>query len=235
MEIPSTHSGSIADISVKVGDKISTGDLIALVNVSVDTASTDDVNDSTDAQQAETSQGSDSTQQPAGAGDAGASMATVVVPDIGEFEEIEVIELLVNVGDTVELDQSLITLESDKASMEIPSPHAGVIDQLLVGIGDRVSHGHAIVILSNVSDNSGATPTDVATQPAADHQSEPPAQPTATAAPATADGNQQNRQQPVDSPTQKIADESYRKAHASPAVRKFAPVSYTHLTLPTKA
>ena len=225
MEIPSTHSGSIADISVKVGDKISTGDLIALVNVSGDTASTDDtadVNDSTDTRQAETSQGSGSTQQPVEAGDAGASMATVVVPDIGEFEEIEVIELLVSVGDTVELDQSLITLESDKASMEIPSPHAGVIDQLLVGIGDRVSHGHAIVILSNVSDNSGASSTDVAAQPAAEHQSEPPAQPTATAAPVAADGNQQNRQQPVDSPTQKIADESYRKAHASPAVRKFA-------------
>lgn len=216
MEIPSTHSGSIADISVKVGDKISTGDLIALVNVSSDAVSTTaatnsataDVNDSTDVDQAEATPAPDTNQQ---AADAGSAVATVVVPDIGEFEEIEVIELLVKVGDTVALDQSLITLESDKASMEIPSPHAGVIDQLLVGVGDRVSHGHAIAILSNVSDNVPAQP--------AEQPSQPPAQP---AAAPTADANQQNRQQPIDSPTQKIADESYRKAHASPAVRKFA-------------
>jgi hypothetical protein len=67
------------------------------------------------------------------------SMIEVKVPDIGDFKEVEVIELLVKVGDTIKADQSLITVESDKASMEIPASHAGVIKELKVKIGDKVA------------------------------------------------------------------------------------------------
>ena len=71
----------------------------------------------------------------------------VKVPDIGDFEEVAVIELLVKPGDTIKAEQSLVTVESDKASMEIPSTHAGVVRELKVKVGDKVSQGSAILTL----------------------------------------------------------------------------------------
>ena len=73
------------------------------------------------------------------------ALIDVQVPDIGDFDEVSVIELLVNVGDTVAVDQSLITVESDKASMEIPSSHAGVVKALNVKLGDKVSKGDPLL------------------------------------------------------------------------------------------
>lgn len=212
MEIPSTHSGTVADLMVKVGDKISTGDLIATVAVNSDEADQGADDNST------TVKTEDAAPAAATASDnTGEATATIVVPHIGEFAEIEVIELLVSVGDTVTLDQSLITLESDKASMEIPSTHAGEVEAILVAVGDRVSHGDPIIQLKNVE--SKAPASTAANAPAEAPKAAPAAAP--TQAPVV-DSKPQNRQQPIDSPTQKIADESYRKAHASPAVRKFA-------------
>ena len=72
------------------------------------------------------------------------AMVEVKVPDIGDFDEVAVIELLVKVGDTVKVEQSLITVESDKASMEIPSSTAGVVEELLVKLGDKVAKGTAL-------------------------------------------------------------------------------------------
>jgi pyruvate dehydrogenase E2 component (dihydrolipoamide acetyltransferase) len=71
----------------------------------------------------------------------------VKVPDIGDFDEVAVIELMVKVGDTVKAEQSLITVESDKASMEIPSSHAGVVKELKVALGDKVKEGSLVVML----------------------------------------------------------------------------------------
>jgi len=75
------------------------------------------------------------------------SAIEVKVPDIGDFKEVEVIELMVKVGDTIKVDQSLITVESDKASMEIPSSHAGVVTEIKVKIGDKVAEGSLLVIV----------------------------------------------------------------------------------------
>src|SRR3990167_1025039 len=75
------------------------------------------------------------------------SMVEVKVPDIGDFKEVEVIELLVKPGDTIKVDQSLITVESDKASMEIPASHAGVVKELKVKIGDKVAEGSLLLLL----------------------------------------------------------------------------------------
>jgi pyruvate dehydrogenase E2 component (dihydrolipoamide acetyltransferase) len=82
---------------------------------------------------------------------AAAGPVTVVVPDIGDFDEVAVIELFVKPGDAVKLEQSLITVESDKASMEIPSSHAGTLVELLVKIGDKVSKGTPIAVLQSAS------------------------------------------------------------------------------------
>ena len=75
------------------------------------------------------------------------ALVNIQVPDIGDFDEVGVIELLVKVGDTVKAEQSLITVESDKASMEIPSSQAGVVKELKVQSGDKVKQGSVIVVL----------------------------------------------------------------------------------------
>ena len=75
------------------------------------------------------------------------ALVEVKVPDIGDFKDVEVIELLVGVGDTVKVEQSLITVESDKASMEIPSSHAGVVKELKIKLGDKVGEGSLLLML----------------------------------------------------------------------------------------
>src|SRR5438128_2801121 len=94
-------------------------------------------------------------------------MATVEVkvPDIGDFKEVAVIEVLVKPGDTIKVDQSLVTVESDKASMEIPSTHAGVVRELKIKVGDKVSEGSLLLTLDEVA--GGATPSAPATPAAA--------------------------------------------------------------------
>ncbi len=87
------------------------------------------------------------------------NLVTITVPDIGDFDDVEIIELLVHVGDSIALDDSLLTVESDKASMEIPSPHAGEITEILVSVGDRISTGSSIAVMA-VSEAAATTATE---------------------------------------------------------------------------
>src|SRR5919201_331208 len=141
-------------------------------------------------------------------------MNQVVVPDIGDFKDVEVIEVLVKPGDEITKEQSLITLESDKATMEIPSPQAGVVKEMKVKVGDKVSQGSPILALQ-----SGGAAKVEAPKPAAAKQPAPePARPApeqrqaAEAAPAPSP-------RPVPREPQ---EETRAKPHASPSVRKFA-------------
>ncbi len=109
------------------------------------------------------------------------SLIEVKVPDIGDFKEVEVIELMVKAGDTIKVDQSLITVESDKASMEIPSSHAGVIKEIKVKVGDKVKEGSLVLMLEATEVAEPAEPAAAASAPAA-----APATATAPAAPAPA-------------------------------------------------
>ncbi|MGB7481276.1 MAG: biotin/lipoyl-containing protein, partial [Burkholderiaceae bacterium] len=93
------------------------------------------------------------------------AMVEVKVPDIGDFKQVEVIELLVKPGDTVKADQSLITVESDKASMEIPSSHAGVVKELKVKLGDKVAEGSLVLTLEEGA-GAAAAPAPAASAPA---------------------------------------------------------------------
>ena len=86
------------------------------------------------------------------------STIDIQVPDIGDFSDVAVIELLVQPGDTVKVEQSLITVESDKASMEIPSSHAGVVKELKVKLGDKVSEGSVILTLEASEASAAANP-----------------------------------------------------------------------------
>ncbi|WP_313296217.1 biotin/lipoyl-containing protein, partial [Diaphorobacter sp.] len=100
------------------------------------------------------------------------ALTEIKVPDIGDFAEVGVIEVLVKPGDTVAVEQSLITVESDKASMEIPSSHAGVVKELKVAVGDKVKEGSIVLMLETSGDAAAPAPA--------------PAQATAAQAPATA-------------------------------------------------
>ena len=116
------------------------------------------------------------------------SKIEVKVPDIGDFKEVEIIELLVNVGDTIKIDQSLITVESDKASMEIPSSHAGVIKELKVKLGDKVAEGSLLLVLE-VAESAAAPAAPAAAPtpaPAAAAAPAPVAAPAAAPAPVQA-------------------------------------------------
>src|SRR5205085_7991184 len=86
------------------------------------------------------------------------SQVEVKVPDIGDFKEVAVIELLVQPGDTVKVEQSLVTVESDKASMEIPSTHAGVVKELRVKLGDKVSEGSVMAVVETTAITAPSTP-----------------------------------------------------------------------------
>ena len=93
------------------------------------------------------------------------ALMEIHVPDIGDFDEVTVIELMVKAGDTVAADQSLITVESDKASMEIPSSHAGVVQQIAVKLGDKVKQG-SVVLVMEVAGVAAAAPAPPASAPA---------------------------------------------------------------------
>ena len=90
------------------------------------------------------------------------AIVEVKVPDIGDFEQVAVIELLVKPGDTVAAEQSLITVESDKASMEIPSSHAGVVKELKVGLGDNVAEGSVVLLLETQGGADAPAPAPAA-------------------------------------------------------------------------
>jgi pyruvate dehydrogenase E2 component (dihydrolipoamide acetyltransferase) len=158
------------------------------------------------------------------------SMVEVKVPDIGDFKEVEIIELLVKPGDTVKADQSLITVESDKASMEIPSSHAGVVKEVKVKLGDKVGEGSLILTLDAAEDKAAApaaapAPKQDTPPPAAAPAPAPAPVATPTPAPAAAPAAPAPTSAPAPAAQAAVAPAasySSSKAHASPSIRKFA-------------
>lgn len=142
-------------------------------------------------------------------------LKAIVVPDIGDFEDVEVIEILVSEGDTIAAEDSLISVESDKATMEIPAPEAGVVKEVKVAMGDKVSEGSVILMLEPSGEPVKAA--EPAAQPAPEQApvpTPPPSAPKPTT-PVSAPGHKP-------SPTARFDEVSFAKAYASPSVRKFA-------------
>jgi pyruvate dehydrogenase E2 component (dihydrolipoamide acetyltransferase) len=154
-----------------------------------------------------------------------ADVKDIPVPDIGDFEGVEVIEILVSPGDAINVEDPLVSLESDKAAMEIPSPQAGTVKEVKVSIGDKVSKGDLLLTMEvTAGESAPAAEETKAEAPAKEAPAPAPAAaPEKTAAPSPAPTQApalENRPPPV-APTP--ADEAgFRKAHASPSVRKFA-------------
>ena len=169
MEVPSPKAGVIKEIKVKIGDRLKEGD--ELLVLEVEGAAQAAPAPKAAAAPAEAPQAAAPAAAPAAAA-TGSSVQDVHVPDIGTDGKVKVIEVMVKAGDTIEADQSLITLESDKASMEIPSPAAGVVEQVLVKLDDEIGTGDLILKLKV----EGAAPA----------ASAPAAAPAQAAAPAAA-------------------------------------------------
>mgnify|MGYP001815403846 FL=1 len=152
-----------------------------------------------------------------------AEIKDIIVPDIGDFEGVEVIEIIVTAGDSINVEDPIVSLESDKAAMEIPSPFAGTVKEVKVSIGDKVSQGDLLITIeasdagaSEESRIEDAIPAAEEAVPAAETPAEAKPAPASTPAPTTP----ARRPSPTASMT--IDEAGFKKAHASPSVRKFA-------------
>ncbi|WP_427912024.1 dihydrolipoyllysine-residue acetyltransferase [Ramlibacter sp. MMS24-I3-19] len=211
MEIPASTGGVVKELKVKLGDKVSEGSVVLLVEAEGAAAPAK-------AAAAPAPVASAPAAAPAQAAPASAPAAAVRievrVPDIGDFKDVAVIELLVKPGDTVKQEQSLITVESDKASMEIPSSAAGTVKELKVKLGDKVNIGDLVAVLE------GAT-SAAAAAPAAAKASAPAPTPSAPA--PSAQSPAPERSLPTAAlPPHEPGAPTGKLPHASPSVRKFA-------------
>ncbi|ODP95652.1 pyruvate dehydrogenase complex dihydrolipoyllysine-residue acetyltransferase [Salinivibrio sp. SS3] len=187
MEVPAPFAGTVKEIKIASGDKVSTGSLIMMFEVG-------------------SSAPAEAPAQAAPAAPAASEAKDVNVPDIGG-DEVEVTDIMVAVGDTVEEEQSLITVEGDKASMEVPAPFAGTVKEIKIAAGDKVSTGSHIMVFE-VAGSAPAAPA-AASAPAAEEKSAPAPKAEAPAA-AKADAGKDEF----------VENKEY--AHASPVVRRLA-------------
>ncbi len=218
MEIPSSHAGVVKELKVKLGDKVSEGTLVLMLEAEGAAAAPPAAAAPAPAPTLEQKQplaGVDTAQIAINSVAAATGPVQVVVPDIGDFKDVAVIELLVKPGDSVKVEQSLITVESDKASMEIPSSAAGVVKELKVKIGDKVNIGDLLAVL----EGSGAATAPVAPAAAPAPASAAALSPVAASVPASAGLATSAVAVPAHNPN---AAPSGNLPHASPSVRKFA-------------
>jgi pyruvate dehydrogenase E2 component (dihydrolipoamide acetyltransferase) len=182
MEVPAPFAGTIKEVKLKVGDEVSEGALIATIEAEGATAAPKSAGQASPAPQAATppaasgGRGRDAAVEesaprvaPAAAPSAGGGVREARVPDIGGHDNVPVIEVLVKAGDAIAKDQSLITLESDKATMEVPAPFAGIVKEVKLKVGDEVSEG-ALIALVEATGEAGApaqgAPTPAPSAPA---------------------------------------------------------------------
>jgi len=219
VELPSPAAGTVQEIKVSVGDKVKQGDLVALLETS-QAPEAEEKGQSVEAKQeappvapesGEPAQAEPEPEQTA------AREEVVTVPDIGEAKGVTVIEVAVQPGDRVEAEGTLIVLESDKATMEIPAPAAGTVQEILVKVNDTVDEGTPIarMLLEEAAPRKEAPPSQPAKAESAKPEPEP-AKPSPKPEPA------KPSQAPAPRLDEQRVEQSARKVHAGPAVRKLA-------------
>ncbi|MES2190734.1 MAG: dihydrolipoyllysine-residue acetyltransferase [Pseudomonadota bacterium] len=213
MEIPSSQAGVVREIKVKLGDKVKQGSVVVSLEAEGGAPAAAPVPASAPAAAAAPSPAAAAPAAPAAAPVAKSGPIEVRIPDIGDFKDVTVIEVLVKPGDTIKAEQSLVTVESDKASMEIPSSSAGVLKELKVKMGDKVNIGDLLAIVEGSSVAAPAAAAAPAPVPAQAAQAAPAAATASSPAPAPAASLPAH--EPTAAPTGSLP-------HASPSVRKFA-------------
>ena len=196
MDVPSSHSGVVKEVKVKIGDNLSQGSVVITLE------------EGEAAVPAAPAPASPAAAPAASASSSGGAAIEIKVPDIGDYKDVPVIEVLVKAGDKIEKEQSIVVLESDKATMDVPSSHSGVVKEVKVKVGDNLSEGSVVVILEGSP--SGSTQIPVTTPVAAPATKPAAVEPPIARAPAP----------PPVVGTAPAVDPSL--SHASPSVRKFA-------------
>ena len=206
MDVPATDSGVIEELTVSTGDKVASGTVIGKLRIAVS-----DTVVIAPALMHEPSGDTTVLASPAGKSQKSAGVQTLVVPDLGDFEDVEVIEVHVSNGDEVNIEDPIVTLETDKAAMDVPAVAAGRIESVLVRLGDKVSAGASLAIIDAVAvDETPAADVEEAAAP-------PPAPPVEQAPPAI-----QQQSAPVSRALPSIDEAGFSRAHAGPSVRKLA-------------
>ena len=244
MEIPAPKAGVIKTVEVNLGDKVSSGSLIVTLEVegaAEDSAAPASSGESKSEEAEASGEAAKPAEQDPASSDGGeqlaaepaqASLVDVLVPDLGAEDEVEIIEIAIAVGDTLAVDDTLMTLESDKAAMDVPSDRAGVVKEILVAVGDKVKNGDAIVRVlaeQKAQSNAQQEPTQKADQrtasetqktaPAADQGSgNAGAASPAPDSPSTSSVTGS----PISSPNSPVPGSESAKVYAGPAVRKLA-------------
>jgi pyruvate dehydrogenase E2 component (dihydrolipoamide acetyltransferase) len=215
MEIPSSAAGVVKELKVALGDKVAEGSVVLMLETAGEAPAPAPAPAAASAQtpapapvRPETVAG----PVPAPSASTGPTGSVEVrVPDIGDFKDVAVIEVFVKPGDTVKVEQSLLTVESDKASMEIPSSDAGIVKEVLVKVGDKVNQGTPIVVLSGAA----AAPAPAQTAAPGPAAAPPPAAPPTAAPPAPGTA-------PVAMPAHEPGATGGALPHASPSIRRMA-------------
>lgn len=206
MEVPAESAGVVKEVRVAVGGKVSEGDVIALVEVGATAAAPKP--EATPV--AATPVAAPVVAPAAPVASTGSQRSEIRIPDIGGHHNVDVIEVAVKVGDEVKQDDSLITLETDKATMEVPATAAGKVVAVQVKVGDKVNEGDVIVVVESAAVVTAAAPVPVAAAPVV-----------AAVATSASKAETVPMPAPVPAPTA-INEGSFARAHAGPSVRKLA-------------
>jgi len=219
MDIPAPFAGKLSALMVSVGDKIKEGDVIAEM-----TSSSASADESAPAETetvapvaVEATPEPVAVEAPAAPVSAASEIIDIIVPDIGEDGEVEIIDVLVNVGDVIEVEDGLITLETDKATMDVPSSHAGTVKEVFVSVGGKVKQGSIVIKL----ETSSGAPVEVVAAPVAEKVVEAPKAKPAPAAKAA----------PVPHHPQAGKVASKGSIYTSPSIRRIAREFGVDLTL----
>ena len=226
MEVPSPKSGKVVAISVKEGSKVSEGDL--LIDLEVSGAGSSEVNNSESSSEASSEDKSidDKTEKSAdisssssssSSSNTGQSEEDITVPDIGDYDKVDVIDVLVAVGDEISEEDPLISLETDKATMEVPSPKSGKVVSISVKEGDKIGKGDLILKLS-VS-GAGEKETEKLAEKPAEKIAEKAPEKAAEKSPLK---TKEETPDPVISSSSSSSQVSSELSHASPSIRRFA-------------
>jgi len=227
MEVPAPEGGTVKEMKVKEGDKVSEGDVILMLDPA--SSGAEPAGGGAEASRAEEpAPAHEAPPQPAAAQSGGTQ--EVRVPDIGDFEGVEIIEVMVKAGDTVEAEDPLITLESDKATMEVPAPGGGTVKEMKVREGDKVSEGDLILLLERAGSGGGTAPASTSqpgqsAQPPSQPEPEPQSKPQSESAASAPERPAQQAPAAAPPPGSQLAqvdEKGFLKAHASPSIRRLA-------------
>ena len=212
LDIPSPENGVIDKLTINVGDTVSTGDVIGQLTMEVG-----DTVVITPAIASEPTGDTTVMATPASKERKSGGKQTLVVPDLGDFSDVEIIEVHIKAGDTVEVEDALVTLETDKAAMDVPAVVAGSIESVLVNVGDKVSEGASLAIIDAVASEA---PAEVH----ADAEKEATAPVEAKSDPSPRPAEEPARPASADKPAKlpPVDEAGFAKAHATPSVRKLA-------------